>query len=206
MEKATCRRIGLFGGTFDPVHLGHLQIAVSLWELAGLDEVWWIPAFHPPLRDLPLASWQDRCEMCRRAIAPFPFFSLLTCEGEREGPSYAIDTVRELIREDEQGEQKHTYFFLLADELIPTLSKWKDVAQLFHLAPPLVGRRLPRPDAQLVSGIAEVDQLLEGAIYPTRCLEIAATEIRERLEENKPIAHLLPESVVQYIQEDRLYV
>ncbi len=168
--------VGFFGGSFDPIHNGHIQLALSLIERRKVDEVIFCPAGISPFKKSapPLASKKDRLKMCKLAIKPIPLFSLLDWEVERETPSYTIDTIRFLIKRD----PKATYRLILGEDTFAHISKWKEADALLKLAPPLVGDRL---------------------------LPISSTEIRKRLKEGKYCGHLLPQEVLEYIYKHNLY-
>lgn len=170
------RVIGFFGGSFDPIHNGHIQLALSLIEKGKVDEVIFCPAGISPFKKSapPLASKEDRLKMCKLAIAQISQFSLLDWEVKRKTPSYTIDTIRFLKKRD----PKASYRLILGEDSFAGISKWKESDTLLKLAPPLVGSRL---------------------------LSISSTEIRKRLKEGKYCGHLLPHKVLEYIHKHNLY-
>jgi nicotinate-nucleotide adenylyltransferase len=180
--------IGLFGGTFDPIHNGHLSLALDLMETTGLKKVLFIPAFRSPFKEA-VASSHHRLAMVRLAIAPFPHFEVSDWEILQGGVSYTIDTVRHF---SSFGPCR----LLLSEESAALFFSWKEPLELIRLAPPLIGyrgeKRLDHPS-------------LQTGLTPTRLLDISSTEIRERLKKNLPIAHLLPNKALDYIQTHRVY-
>jgi nicotinate-nucleotide adenylyltransferase len=187
--------IGLFGGTFDPIHFGHLNLALSLLESKKVDHVLFCPANTSPLKkgEPPRVTGKMRRAMVELAIEPIPEFSLLDYELKRDPPSYTIDTVRELIKE-KRGEIR----LILGDDALLSLHQWHEVEELLKLAPPLIGTRLKDLSSQFPS--------LEKAVVQIPVMEISSTEIRKRLKEKKYCGHLVPARVLDYIYEKELYV
>lgn len=130
------KNVGFFGGSFDPIHFGHISLAVQLMEAHQLDEVLFCPAFCSPFKieTPPRASPKDRLQMLKLAL-DFPAFKICTLELDRKGPSYTIDTIREL---KEEGVKLR---LLLSDEAAQYLHRWKETEQLVKIAPPLIGPR-----------------------------------------------------------------
>ncbi|MBS0620026.1 MAG: nicotinate-nicotinamide nucleotide adenylyltransferase [Verrucomicrobia bacterium] len=176
------KKIGVFGGSFDPIHNGHIHLALSLKELVGLDEVLFVPTTLSPFKSSkpPVASAADRLEMVRQAIAPIGGFSVLDWEIRGPGPTYTIDTIRRL-QEEGRGE----LHLLMGDDLLPRLNEWKESAALQVLAPPLVGSR---------TGPLQIP-----------LLDISSTRVRERLSKKYYCGHLVPQAVLDYIQAHGLY-
>jgi len=142
-EEALTARIGVFGGTFDPVHVGHLAIALAALESVPLDRVLFVPVRRSPLKDRdPLASTADRVAMLETAIASEPRFALTRAELEREGVSYTVDTLEELRS---QGE----LFLILGSDALADLPRWRAPDRIRELATILVAARpgAPEPDA-----------------------------------------------------------
>jgi nicotinate-nucleotide adenylyltransferase len=131
------KTIGFFGGSFDPIHFGHIALAIQLMEAHKLDEVLFCPAFCSPFKmdTPPIASPQHRLAMLQLAIADVPQCKISTVEIDRQGCSYTIDTIRALQKEGLKLR------LLLSDEAASHLNKWKETQELVKLAPPLVGPR-----------------------------------------------------------------
>ncbi|HSX12390.1 MAG TPA: nicotinate-nucleotide adenylyltransferase [Rhabdochlamydiaceae bacterium] len=197
------KKIALFGGTFDPIHLGHLNLAVQMQEIHKLDEVLFCPAYSSPLKqnDLPKAGAKQRRAMVTLAIGAVPGFSILDDELERAGPSFTIDTMRHLIQSRPKAE-----LFLILGEL-KGLEKWKEIDQLLSLAQPLIGARQGNSresvDLNGLSGASR--KALQQGMTPISIMEISSTKIRERLKQKKYCGHLVPEKVLNYIYEHKLY-
>jgi nicotinate-nucleotide adenylyltransferase len=196
--------IGIMGGTFDPVHNGHLAVAREAQAGLDLSCVIFIPAGRPWLKsDRPVTAAEDRFEMVRLAIAPYPGFRISSIEIDRAGPSYTIDTIAEVRAEHETGDE---FYFILGWDSLVQLPKWREAARLVGLcrlvAVPRPGYSLPEmSDLEAkIPGISERVILLDKP-----CIEISATEIRERVARGLSISHLVPGDVERYIKERGLY-
>src|SRR5262245_48826648 len=134
------KTIGFYGGTFDPIHFGHINLAVQLLEIHRLDEVLFCPAYCSPLKTAapPHASGQHRFEMVRVALEEVPHFRITSYEVDRNDPSFTIDTLR-MIQGEGRGEMK--FRLLLSEEAATHFDQWKDFRDLIRLAPPLIGTR-----------------------------------------------------------------
>ena len=197
-------KIGLLGGTFDPVHRGHLEIAGEVGSRLGLDEVIFIPAAITPLKEgATVTPVEHRVEMVRLAIEGNPYFSLSTVEIYRTGPCYTVDTIVEL--RGLLGDESELYFIMGCDSL-SSLPRWKDPDRLVR-ACRLVS--VPRPGCSLpdiealeaeVPGIKESVVELDGPY-----IDISASEIREMAAAGKEIGHLVPDVVAEYIEKYKLY-
>jgi nicotinate-nucleotide adenylyltransferase len=193
------RRIGILGGTFDPVHIGHLIVGQEVQTRCNLDRVLFVPAAEPPHKNRnDLASAEDRTEMVRLAILDNPAFELSRIEVDRKGISYTVETLR-LFRE-QFGSETSLFLIIGADNALE-MSTWCDPSGVLDLAQVTVVAR-PEFDRQSIgSALAEKMTFLE-----TPLLDISATEIRRRVKVGHPISYLVPERVVTYIQERGLYL
>lgn len=179
--------IGFFGGTFDPLHFGHINLALELKERAGLKEVWFCPAFKSPFKEgITSASAFDRLNMLKLGLKDVPGCKVIDDEIVREGPSYTIDTIRALM--EKTGE---SFRLILGDDHLKEFSLWKEAEQLRKLAPLLMGQR----------GFSD-----DAAIIKTPLLDISATKIRERIKEGLYVGHLLPQTTLNYIYNHGLYL
>jgi nicotinate-nucleotide adenylyltransferase len=199
-------RIGILGGTFDPIHHGHLAIAEAAREGLGLERVVFVPARTPPHRpDRPIAGADDRAAMVALAIAANPAFELSRMELDREGPSFAVDTVRAFIAEAGPGRQPDLWFILSADAFAGFLD-WRDPAGILDLCRLAVLPRDGHPPADLgaietgLPGHADRVRLLDGPR-----LRLAATEVRARAARGLSVRYLVPDAVAAYIGDHRLY-
>jgi len=212
------KAVGIFGGTFDPVHIGHLRTAVELCEHLGLDELHLMPSARPPHREQPGVSAEHRLAMLRLAIASeLPFDGLLADDRElrREGLSYTVETLAQL--RDELGSDVALCLCIGMDSLVNLHSwqRWQELSDYAHIvvaARP--GWHLPEtgPVAEWLAGRCTDDpQLLSQS--PSGCvlveamtlLPVSATQIREDLAASSSVRYLVPDAVIQYIHQHGLY-
>ncbi len=197
--------IGVLGGTFDPIHMGHLIIAEEVRARLDLAEVLFVPAGQPWLKANNIISpAEHRVEMVRLAIAKEPSFKLSTMEIERAGPSYTVDTIAELSRQIGAGDK---LFFILGWDNLIQLPRWHEPSRLVRLCRLVPLRRVGYPSPDLDSLEAAVPGLSQSLIMlDTPQIEISSSEIRDRVARGLSIHHLVPEPVERYIKEHRLYV
>jgi|TARA_B100000809_G_scaffold243707_1_gene268969 nicotinate-nucleotide adenylyltransferase len=188
-------RLGVLGGTFDPIHSGHVLLAQAVREQLPLDRVLFVPAADPPHKDDQGASAVHRLEMVRLAIDGLDGFELCHAEHDRTGPSYTVDTLRELRRRFTDSE---LYLIIGADN-VAELSSWYDPEGILSLATIVSGTRVDSTDAP-TSGFGARIQHLSTPVY-----EISSTEIRQRLSQGLPVRYLVPEAVERYAQQHNLY-
>ncbi len=196
-NQARAPRIGVMGGTFDPVHHGHLVAASEVAHFFSLDEVIFVPTGQPwQKEDRKVSRSEDRYLMTVIATASNPRFSVSRVDIDRPGPTYTIDTLRELRAF--RGEQAEWFFITGADALSRMIS-WQDAEELFKLAH-FIG--CTRPGHQLsTQGLPQ-----EGvSLIEIPALAISSSECRERVGAGEPIWYLVPDGVVQYIAKRRLY-
>jgi nicotinate-nucleotide adenylyltransferase len=185
-------KIGIFGGTFDPPHFGHLIIANEVQYRLNLDEVWFMPNQQPPHKiKTSTTTNEDRIEMLKRATANQPHFKLESIEFNREGPSYSIDTIK-LLKAQYPG---HRFYFIIGADMIEYLPKWHKIDELIELVQ-FVGVKRPGYTEQTNYPIIYVE---------TPLIEISSKMIRNRVQEKEPIHFFLPDEVRQYIKENHLY-
>lgn len=191
-------RIGLFGGTFDPVHLGHLRAAENAREALGLDRVALVPSATPPHRARPASSADDRLAMARLAAATHPCFEAWDLELRRRGPSYTVDTVSEVLAERPGDE----LVLLVGADTWPEMVTWRDPERLFSLVEVGVAERpgAPLPSVAPPFPSARGVRLVDGPSLP-----ISATAIRARVAEGRSIRYLVPDAVAAYVETRRLY-
>jgi len=195
-------RIGIFGGTFDPIHLGHVAMALFLKEAHQLNQLFFIPAGQNPHKVGKIAaSKKHRLKMVELALKDVPGCKVLDLEITRKGPSYMIDTLKKLST----LYPKASFFLLLGEDLLSTIDEWKSVHQLFQMAPPLVAAR----KSAVLQGKWQKDPILKKMIEKgrteTSLFDISATEIRTRIKEGLYVGHLLHPRVLRYIEKERLY-
>jgi nicotinate-nucleotide adenylyltransferase len=192
------RRIGIMGGTFDPIHHGHLGAASEVAGRYALDEVVFVPTGQPWQKaDERVSPAEDRYLMTVIATASNPRFTVSRVDIDRDGPTYTIDTLRDLRRH--YGERAELYFITGADALEKILS-WKDVDEMFALAH-FVG--VTRPGFEL-----SADHLPEATVtmVTVPAMTISSTDCRARVAAGQPVWYLVPDGVVQYIAKRRLYL
>jgi nicotinate-nucleotide adenylyltransferase len=201
------RRVGVIGGTFDPVHYGHLVIAEEVYATLDLAEMIFVPAGHPPhkLHNL-VASAQHRLAMLELAIAGNAHFSISRVDLDRPGPSYTVETLR-LLRQ--QWEEQTAIYFLIGWDSLEDFLTWRDSAGILAQLSYLVAVRRPGYNedsnyrASLEARLPGINSRLLVVSAPQ--LEISSTDLRTRVAEGRPIKYQLPESVEQYIEQYSLY-
>jgi nicotinate-nucleotide adenylyltransferase len=209
--------IGIFGGTFDPIHFGHLRLAEELAGVLGLAQVLFVPAGQPPHREAPRTAASHRLEMVRRAVAGNPRFAVDAIEVLRPQPSYMVDTLTAL-RATWGAEQP--MWLLLGADAFASLASWHDWRHLFDLANIAV---VTRPGTPLLQSDALTEprkseglkrQTTNGSaagpagavcFEPMTPLDISATAIRNTLSRHGSVRYLLPDAVLDYIYEHQLY-
>jgi len=197
--------IGVFGGTFDPVHKGHLAMVEEVRNRLNLAEVLFIPAGQPWLKiSRPISVAQHRVQMVRLAIAGKPYCKLSTIEIERPGPTYTIDTIVQL--QTKLGAEAELYFILGWDSFYE-LPQWKESSRLVKMCHLVAVPRTGYPSPELNSLEAAVPGLKGSAVILNLPeIDISASEIRNRVARGLPIDHLVPEPVDKYIREHGLYL
>ncbi|MCA1684557.1 MAG: nicotinate-nucleotide adenylyltransferase [Planctomycetia bacterium] len=196
-------RLGLFGGTFDPIHLGHLVLAEQCREACGLDAVWFVVAGSPPHKPGERTAAGDRLEMVRIAVAGHPAFSVSEVETRRPGPHYSVDTLA-AVRRDHPGDD---LFFLIGADSLTDLPQWRQPEEIARLATVVVVNR-PGIDLGATAG-APLPDFGPGA-HPLRAVTIppigiASHDLRRRLAEGRSVRYMLPRGVEAYINAHKLY-
>jgi nicotinate-nucleotide adenylyltransferase len=196
-------RVGIAGGTFDPIHLGHLIIAEEARVRLGLDQVVFIPAGQPWMKaDRSLTPPHHRLNMVLLATASNPFFRVSSIEIDRSGPTYTVDTVRELARESGEG---HDFYFILGADSLKGFHRWKEPEAVLELCTLVT---VPRPGYR----DADRDPASPVNIPPERLIalecpgvDISSTEIRRRVALGLSVRYWVPEEVERYIHQYSLY-
>jgi nicotinate-nucleotide adenylyltransferase len=219
LTTAAARRVGLFGGSFDPVHNAHLALANAALQSLQLHELRWIPTGHAWQKTRTMTPAHHRVALVQAAIADEPRFVLSTVEVERHGPSYTLDTVRELMRAEQKAArgsavspthgpkyspndgQNHTMWFLtIGQDQYCNLHTWRHWQELLGLVTLAVAnrpgdQRQPHPDVKA----------LAHHVVPLPMLDISSTQVRQRAAAGQDITPLVPPAVARYIETHGLY-
>jgi len=195
--------IGVLGGTFDPIHIGHLVVAEEARIKLGFNEVLFVPAGQPWLKlDRNITPAEHRVEMVRRAIADNPHFKICTLEVERTGPSYTVDTLT-MLREQLGSEA--SLFFILGHDTLVELPSWKEPKKLAQLCRLVVAPRLGSKDLKHLE--TEIPGLLDKVIQlDMPVIGISSSGIRQRIAQGLPIRYLVPAEVEKYITGQKIYL
>jgi nicotinate-nucleotide adenylyltransferase len=199
-------RIGIFGGTFDPIHLGHLILAEQCREQSALDEVWFVPAARPPHKlDRTLTRFEQRVEMIALAIAGQRAFRIEELEKERAGPSYTADTLDELRR----LHPEHEFWLLIGSDTITDLPMWHAPLRIVEQAGLLVagrpGHEVPNAErVRAMLGLPEEATLRYRAVE-SPLVDISSRDLRRRARDGRSLRYMVPRAVECYIAEKRLY-
>jgi len=197
--------IGVLGGTFDPIHMGHLKVAEEVRDRLNLAQTLFMPAGQPWLKlNNAISPAQHRLEMVRLAIADKPYFKLSTMEIERTGPTYTVDTIAELQAQLGAGDE---IFFILGWDNLTQFPQWHQPARLIKMcrlvAVPRVDYPVPDLDSLevVLAGLSQRVILLDEPR-----IDISASEIRRRVRDGLSIHQLVPQPVERYIKQHRLYI
>ncbi len=182
------KKIAIYGGTFDPIHHGHLILAREAREMFGFKNVIFVPAAVSPLKESPAASAKMRLLMLRAAIEGEPRFMVDDCELRRPAPSYTIDTIEEIRAREGDAD----IYYLLGEDNVPTLRNWHRFDELIKAVRFVVLDRTGKEP---------------NHPYPTvhRRIDISATEIRKRIATGRPIRYFVPQAVEEIIRHEKLY-
>jgi nicotinate-nucleotide adenylyltransferase len=186
-------RVGVFGGTFDPIHFGHLAAANEARYQLGLDKVLFVPAGDPWQKTRTITPSAHRCAMVEAAIAGNPYFSLSMIDVQRQGPTYTVDTLRELKTAGDE------LFFILGADALHGLPTWHNAEQLGDLATFVAFPRPGEPEPEIPKvGVDVVMISMPG-------VAVSSTQIRQRALAGAPLEYLTPDVVVRYIAEHGIY-
>ncbi len=186
-------KIGILGGTFNPIHIGHLILAEEAREKLHLDKIIFVPTYLPPHKDnSDIASAGARLAMVKIAIKGNRHFSVSESEIRRNGRSYTIDTLREFKKIYPDDE----LYFIIGSDLLKYLDEWKDLDEIIKMVKFIAATRPGYPLDKIPSHISTI---------PIRAVDISGFEIRNAIKENKSFRYLVPEGVFKYIERKRLY-
>jgi nicotinate-nucleotide adenylyltransferase len=195
-------RLGIFGGSFDPVHNAHLAIARACQNQAKLDEIWFTPTAIQPLKhNGPHASNRHRVEMLRLAVQDEPSWRVCTIEIDRGGLSYTVDTLSRIQEEIPDAD----LFFLIGADALHDVAKWREPREIFRMATPLVVRRAAQPPADL----QQLKRLCAPGKQPQPiempAMDVSSSEIRRLVAASESIDGLVPDAVAEFINRHALY-
>jgi nicotinate-nucleotide adenylyltransferase len=196
-------RVGVFGGTFDPIHDGHLVAANETASVLGLNRVLFLPAGNPPHKqDELVTTAEDRVAMVQLAIADNPRFELCTIELDRSGLSYTVDTLRELHKRQPGIEP----YFIIGMDSLADLPTWHDPGGILKLAHLVAVHRAGWQVVDVAKLNAEVPGATERvSILRIPGLDIASSDLRDRIAAGRPVRYLIPDPVISYIEQRRLF-
>jgi nicotinate-nucleotide adenylyltransferase len=194
-------RLGLFGGTFDPIHLGHLILAEACREACALDRVWFVVAGAPPHKPGDRTSVADRLEMVRIAIAGHPAFEVSELETRRPGPHYSVETLEEVHRQRPEDE----LFFLIGGDSLADLPQWRQPGRIVALATVVV---VDRPGSTIDPSTYWPDPGPDAKpfqVVKSPLIGIASNDLRRRMAEGRSIRYQVPRGVEVYIEAHGFY-
>ncbi|MFL3052211.1 MAG: nicotinate-nucleotide adenylyltransferase [Candidatus Neomarinimicrobiota bacterium] len=193
-------KVCLFGGTFDPPHLGHLIIAQTIFEAENFDQIVFIPAYQPPhKKGLKISPVDQRLEMLNFAIKENPNFIMSDLEIQRKGLSYSIETIMEYKKQN--NIKSKDLFYLMGSDSLKQFKKWKEPKMIINESRVIVAIRPGFRPSDIPNWILAKIQF---ASIPR--IEISSTTIRDRWAEDKTIRYMVTESVWQYINKNKLYI
>ena len=194
-------RLGIFGGSFDPPHIGHLLVAVDAYESLALDKLFFVPAAIQPLKaGMTAAGAHQRLAMVRLLVGADSRFAVDAVEIDRAGLSYTVDTLETFAQRFPDAER----FFLVGEDAMAAFGAWRNPEQILKLAKLAILRR--QGGVGSVSTVDSEASLPSGTIaLATRLVDVSSTEIRERARNGKSIRGFVPESVAVFIETERLY-
>ena len=194
-------RLGLFGGTFDPIHLGHLILAEQCRESCSLDRVWFVVAGEPPHKRRERTPIAHRLEMARIAVAGHSAFAVSEIETKRPGPHYSVDTLESVRR----GQPNDELFFLIGADSLNDLPNWRDPARIAQLTTIVVVNRpgIEQVDPAQFPSFGPGSREIVPVTIPS--IGIASTDLRRRASEGKSIRYMVSRGVEAYIEAQGLY-
>jgi nicotinate-nucleotide adenylyltransferase len=202
-DLSDIRRIGIMGGTFDPVHIGHLFMAETAREVLNLDKVLFIPTGYPPHKETSEVTGQQRIHMLQLAVGNNPSFQVSEMEVMRSGTTYTVDTLTEL----KTANPRDKFYFIIGADTLLELETWRNFEKVAGMCSFAVYHRLGFNREELEKEARKLSDAYQAEIHFIEGphLEVSSSSIRKRLAENKTIRYLVPDDVVKYIAEHKLY-
>ena len=195
-------RLGVMGGTFNPIHLGHLMIAEEARQAFHLKKVLFVPSYITPNKDVCGATAEQRLAMTRRATADNPYFTVSDMEMRRRGNSYTVDTLRLL---KEIYGPSHSLYFISGTDTIHDLHNWNNPEEILSLCQ-FIGATRPDGSEQIDSIISSFGELGKNILkLPVPTMEISSTELRRRIRLGLSVRYMMPSAVVEYIRKNGVY-
>ncbi|ASA19913.1 nicotinate-nucleotide adenylyltransferase [Paenibacillus donghaensis] len=191
-------KVGIMGGTFDPLHIGHMMAAEAARESYGLQEVWFMPSHIPPHKHEAYVSAADRLAMVEETVKGHEAFRTLDWEVSSDGVSYTIDTIRKLQEEYPQLD----FYFIIGADMVQYLPKWQGIEELAQRIN-FIG--VERPGTQLDLGALPQAIAAKVLLADMPLVEISSTQLRERAAAGRSIRYMVPDAVYDYVQRSGLY-
>lgn len=198
------KKIGIMGGTFNPIHFGHLLLAEQAMEAYDLDEVLFIPSGNPYMKDTePIVDGTIRGHMTELALKGHPHFRMSSIELDRKGPTYTYETLETLKEENPDC----TYYFILGADSLLTMETWKNPKQIFKNCVVIASVRGTGTEDKIrkIATHLIYEYQADVHILPARFIDLSSSEIRQRIVNGKSVRYMLPEEVREYIYENGLY-
>lgn len=199
------KKIGIMGGTFDPVHIGHLILGEAAYQQFGLNSVWFMPAGNPPHKQnrTGRAGDEQRVEMVRRAISTNPHFALSLAEMNEDGYTYTYRTLENLNRVHPDTE----YYFIIGADSLFDLDKWREPQRILKACHMVVATRNQIPEEMFQQILQKRREQFQGDFFrlDTPNLDISSKHLRDMISRGESVKYYIPDSVIAYIQENRLY-
>lgn len=197
-------KVGIMGGTFNPVHNGHLLLAEQAREYCNLDEILFMPSGNSYMKEQgEIPDGDTRISMTALAIEDNPYFALSTIEVERKGPTYTCETLAELKKLHPETE----YYFIVGADNLFSIETWWKPEEILAGCTLIVAARGDKEESAIINKAAELKEKYKARILllPERRFDVSSTEIREKIKRGESVRYLLPDKVIAYIKKNRLY-
>ena len=197
-------KVGIMGGTFNPVHNGHLLLAEQAREYCNLDEILFMPSGNSYMKEQgEIPDGDTRISMTALAIEDNPYFALSTIEVERKGPTYTCETLAELKKLHPETE----YYFIVGADNLFSIETWWKPEEILAGCTLIVAARGDKEESAIINKAAELKEKYKARILllPERRFDVSSTEIREKIKRGESVRYLLPDKVITYIEKNRLY-